>query len=62
MSYMFTSSLFNGDISNWKPYSLDNDVNMFESSNVNIPYWSQYKIIDERNQAIDAYHLNKRLN
>lgn len=58
MLFMFYESKFEGDLSNWKPYSLKESNNIFHNSKCPKPYWSY---TENRNKAIDAYHLHKQL-
>jgi surface protein len=62
MTQMFVSSLFTGDISNWEPYSLKKIYSLLGDSPINQPYWLKYEDREERNKAIDSYHLQKELN
>lgn len=61
MNCMFSYSQFDRDLSNWKPYSLDVFKNIFKTSKIEPPYWSQYYNQEERNRAIGIYLLNKEL-
>jgi surface protein len=62
MGYIFSYSEFNGDISNWKPYSLVFSTGkLLGLSDHLIPYWGMIEDKDERNKAIDSYHLQKEL-
>jgi len=62
MDYMFSSSNFNYDLSNWKPLNLRNSEEIFNESIAPIPYWVNYDNQDKRNFAIENYWLNKELN
>jgi hypothetical protein len=58
---MFHYSPFDGDISDWKPYQV-NDIEMvFVGSKTPIPYWARYRNLQERKTAIFAYQLEKEL-
>lgn len=62
---MFEVSDFNGDISNWKIYKAKSVQHVFYGSKIKedlFPYWICHENIEERKQAIDKYHLNKKLN
>ena len=63
MSNMFIRSKFNGDISNWKPLSLENDQNMFKNCNAPKPYW--YGLTKEERikalKALKAVEVNEKL-
>jgi len=65
MGYMFcrnfTEPLFEGDLSDWKPYSLKNIDHAFEDAKCETPYWALIRDNEERKKAIDAYHLSKEL-
>jgi hypothetical protein len=62
ISYMFSYSEFNGNLSNWTPYHL-----VFCTSKIlglpdnSIPYWAKFEDQQDRNKAIDSYHLQKEL-
>lgn len=60
MNFMFCGTTrFYGDVSQWKPTSLKNKRKIFNNSNK--PYWAEVDI-EFLPQAINAYHLNKKLN
>jgi hypothetical protein len=57
-------SVFEGDLSNWKPYNLK--FEQYDGSNnfslcLNIPYWALIQDNEDRKKAIDNYWLNKEL-
>jgi hypothetical protein len=62
MDKMFFGPYFYGDISNWKPYNLIKNEKMFNRPNVILPYWYNIKNMEERQSAIDSYHLQLKLN
>lgn len=62
MCFMFSKSLFYKDISNWRPYELFSATYMLDENSPNLPYWINYGGRIERNEAIDFYHLQKRIN
>jgi surface protein len=61
MRFMFCEAQFSGDISNWQPYNLVETLRMFDQVKFTLPYWDNYKDINERNKAIFHYHLQKEL-
>jgi len=64
MSTLSIGSKFNGNISKWRPMSLINKRGMFENSKLktsnNLPYWADIDA-DFLPQAMNAYHLNKKI-
>ncbi len=61
MNRIFHSSYFRGDLSNWKPYKLKHCEKMFSTPSV-APYWAEIEDQEERNQAIEKYHMPNELN
>lgn len=65
MEYMFcrnfTPPLFEGDLSSWKPYNLEDVDRAFEDTKCSTPYWAFIGTNQERRKAIDAYLLDKEL-
>lgn len=57
MNYMLTYSEFEQDLSNWKPYKLERPYDTFSGSKCPKPYWVDYEDKDEREMAINAYHI-----
>jgi hypothetical protein len=62
MANLFKNSKFTKDISDWKPYSLTNGEEMFSECHAPIPYWAKIENLEQRNKAIEIYHLNRQLN
>ena len=58
ISYMFYSSEFNGDLSDWLPYKLENKEGMFDNCTAPTPYW--YTAEDTK-KAIESYKLKNKL-
>lgn len=58
---IFHHSQFKGDLSNWKPYSIWGDVSD-EFINSPTPYWAHYINIEDKEAAINIYHLKKEFN
>ena len=65
MEYMFSSSPFNQDLSQWTPYSLEHCREMFEDCLATEPYWLSYLNKENRAHAIkcyqEAFQLNAKL-
>jgi hypothetical protein len=63
MDNMFDKSEFNKDLSNWKPckLNLEDSDTIFGHSNIQAPYWVNYKNKKERKKVIDSFHLHKNL-
>jgi hypothetical protein len=65
MGYMFCNdwgpSSFEGDLLEWKPYSLHNDSKIFADDFAKTPYWALIYNNEELRKTIDAYHLGKEL-
>jgi surface protein len=61
MNSIFRTSSFKGDLSDWKPYNLQEINNFFKDCNAPRPYWCEYENKEDRNRAIDKYHLQKEL-
>jgi len=64
MDYLFADSLsFSKNLTNWKPYSLNeaNDIFM-NCDGLDIPYWAEYDDPNKRRLAIDNYWLKGELN
>jgi hypothetical protein len=61
MDSMFSYSNFTSDLSNWKPYKVKCFNNTFDGAKCLVPYWANYKNIEEKKIAIEAYWLNKEL-
>jgi len=61
MKKMFHSCYFRGDLSGWKPNSLENNHTIFSTSSI-APYWTKFDNKEERNRAIEKYHLPNELN
>lgn len=63
MKAMFKNSSFNKNLNDWKPLKIKNNQ-IFENSilkqNNKIPYWGLVEP-DFIQQAINAYHLNKKM-
>jgi hypothetical protein len=59
---MFNGSIFTGNIDDWKPYVLNSFKDMFANCrNSLIPYWANYKNLNDRTDAINKYHAIKEL-
>jgi surface protein len=65
MDHMFSKSKFVGNIDNWTPYSLQliHPIRLFGTClpPVIIPYWANYKDVESRVIAINAYQLKNGL-
>ena len=61
MGYMFYNSKFNGHIEDWQPLSLKSMNFLLDGCGVQIPYWAKIDDFQERQLAIEAYHVKKLL-
>jgi surface protein len=62
MYHIFCLSNFQQDLTNWKPINIEEVDGIFDGSLVSIPYWCKYENKEERNKAINSFHLHKDLN
>lgn len=60
MEKAFFSPAFYSDTSNWKPLKLESIKRLFKIK-FNAPYWSKIENQEERNIAIEKYHLHNQL-
>ena len=62
MNFIFAHSNIHSNIVEWQPLSLETPLSsVFYYSSVNPPYWAKYDRQEERNHAINAYHLKYKL-
>ena len=55
MAHSFTSSKFCGDLSSWKPLSLEHNSDCFKNCSAAKSYWSFYEGNENIRKAIDCY-------
>lgn len=60
MDKAFFSQSFYSDVSNWKPFKLESIKKLFKPG-FNSPYWSKIENQEDRNLAIEKYHLHNQL-
>lgn len=62
MEHIFSFSGFSGDLSLCKPLSLECKNEMFCDCSIQIPYCFNYEDEEQRNEAIELYHVKLKLN
>jgi surface protein len=61
MHCMFENSQFSGDLNKWKPYKALGMEELFFNTQIPIPYWANYKDLDDRKRAIESYVERSKL-